>query len=396
MSKNKINTEALKGFIEHLVYSRPQEITAAPRPGRKLPTIKGFCHVSVDALKAALLLPHRYDDGGKWKKYKVSDCVELLKEKSPFNFSKVIDITTRETLYRKDTCLARLKVSYDEACVLLGLGEDNDDIDEYAAYLEKKAKNKDVLPGWELYLKQQATLIEVLKKETKLAPKLLANYIAVHTTFADNRVFHPLTNWKKTERRKIFTFESDIVASQVSLLARIVKVNYGHSEFTDLVDECRSDRKRDIYLELAQRSGMNFQTRGDAKTMVLKSLFNGSDNWVWKDEGIKKTMALFRKGKDYQEYETEEWPKFYDAHRPFMSMTEMRRKFDKLYLRKYMTGMELMIMTQAARLLTRTGEKFITVHDCFAFQGQPSIEATQALDTFVEEFGVEFKHARVG
>jgi hypothetical protein len=387
---NNQNKEAIKGLLEFLKKARSADQTKEARPGQ-LPTIKGYVNVSLGKLRSLLLLPQKHKAGDTWKRYTVGDCVSLFCDASN-SLCSVLDIQTRQTVFGWDACLIKLKVSYAEAIDLLGLDQSSEeDIYEYGEYLKKEAKLKDNCVGYELFLKQQATLAEVIGIESKLDPRLIPDYTTVFTSFADNRVFHPITNWKKSYRKEYFPHESDLKASQINFLSALIRRTSGRSPFTDLVDTCRKEKK-DVYLALAKKCGKGNLNRSEAKKYILKSLFNRSDNWIWKDEGYQKTLGILKKTNEWRDYHKREWEVFFSNESRFMNVEEIRRKFEKLYIRTWLTNMELGFMTLASRLLSKHKVKFITVHDCFAFRYKPTKIVKDTLDSLAEDFGCEFSH----
>lgn len=399
-TQEKLNTQALIGLVEYLKNSVPGSRTSHAKPGQVLPVIKGYTFVPLEVLRAALMLPHRYknETSGRMSKYTVADCVKIFLFSSSCNspLSLLFDIELRKTLYHRDACFIRLNCSPDEVLQRAGLVVNEDDNKSYAKYLKKRARTKANQPGYSLFELQKDSLIDELKKTTSLPDDLLESWLLVHTTFADNRVFHPLINMKKEQRRKKFKHEMDMVSSQVTLLSKLVKdVTERRSEFTNLVDKCL-ESGQDIYEELAAKDGFDCSSRGAAKEHVLKSLFNGSDTFIWQDKGVQSMLLKLKETKEYKVYVQSTWMSFVDIHCAYMTVSECKRKFEKLFLRRFLTSLELTVMTMAAQILHSNQEKFITVHDAFCFPSAPSKESIKAIDKLSSDLGVKFCNKSYG
>lgn len=393
----KLNYYSIQGLVEFLKNSRTADKTSEAIPGQVLPTIKGFTFIPLEVLRTALMLPENFLDkeDGKVKKNTICRTVEFFHDVASVlstSTTSLFSIELRKSLYRRDTAHIKLHCSPDELVERLGLGENEEDLQEYAKYLEKTCKKKAKLPGYDLFLTQKDTLVSELKKTTNLPLELLDSWVTCHTTFKDNRVFHPLVNTKKEQRRKVFNHELDIVSSQVSLLSKLVKdITGDQSEFTKLVDACQNNGE-DIYIELAKLNGSEGITRSEAKTLVLKSLFDGSDSWIWNDEGVQALLRKVKNTEEYREYVSQEWLPFFDAHLHFYNAKACRIKFDKLFLRQMLTKLELTVMTMAAQVLAGHNETFITIHDAFSLKSAPSKESIKAIDKLSTDLGIRFSN----
>ena len=391
----KLNYYAIQGLVEFLKNSRTADKTSEATPGQVLPTIKGFTFIPLEVLRTALMLVENFRDkeDGKVKKNTVYRTVEFFHHcVFPVTSHSLFSIELRKSLYRRDTLHFKLNCPPDEFAKRLGLEENKEDLQEYAKYLEKASKKKTKLPGYGLFLTQKDTLVSELKNTTNLPLELLGNWVTCHTTFKDNRVFHPLVNTKKEQRRKVFKHEMDMVSSQVSLLSKLVKDIAGtDSEFTKLVDDCQ-DSDKDIYIELAKLNGSEGITRSEAKTLVLKSLFDGSESWIWNDEGVQSLLQKAKNTEEYREYVSQQWLPFFDVHLHFYTAKACRIKFDKLFLRQYLTSLELTVMSAAAHILSNYDQKFITVHDAFCFQSAPSASSLKAIEKLGEDLGIRFSN----
>ena len=385
------NFEAITSLIETISFSRVCEEDSATGVGKPMPKKKGYSYIPLDDLRQSMLLPAKRFVDGRWKKYTTSECVKMLKELNIPNFEKVVDICIDKSRYERDVCFAKLNTSYEQAYELLGLKKKEKDIIAYRDYLRRRNKRKQGEVGFDLYSLQKSNLKKIFKRRSNLDEEVLEEYILDKTSFADTRVFHPITSWSKADRRKYLPYESDLKACTVNFLSKLIKEFSGRSPLTDLIDTCRKNGK-DVYIEIAKRSGQGNLARPEAKEFVTRYLFNGSMNWVIEDEGYQGMLAAMKKTDDYNNWFEEKWEGHYNKHKNYFDFEYIKIKFDKLYVRKCLQQLELGFMTIVAKYLMRYDLTWVSIHDCFAFRDKPSVLVKKTLDSLAEDFGCKFSH----
>ena len=387
MQDIKFNKEAIQGFLQMVYMGKVSCADAVISQENVFKSLKGYQMLPIGWVRAAFLLPQKYrDTEGKWCRYTVKDAQMVLN----YYLGELFETRVEPNRYGTDQLyvsrnykdLEEIKKEYPN------LFESTDkEQKDYIKYVKRSNQSKKRALGYSLYLSQEDTLVSLIGSSSYPSSSLSISskdWLLLHTTFSDNRVFHPFTNLKKSQRNKLLPYETDLHASQVVFLSNLIKREAGVSDFTRKIDNLLASGK-DIYEFLAKKEG---KTRQEMKRELFKTLFGVRDSWVQKDSGYKKMMKKITNTPEYKEYYNTNYNRFSKTH---SKLTEKgkRIKFNKLYMRTLLTAMELEVITDLAE---QCNQPFVSIHDCLAFTSKQTRNTVLLTESIQDKYNVRFTH----
>jgi len=391
MTKADLNKDAIQSFLRIVYMGKISYQDAVISQENVFQSLAGYQMVPLNWVRAAFLLPQKYRNAeGKWCKYTVDDARILVHHYLGDLFDVRVEPnrygTSQLYLSRKFKTIEAIKDKYPE---LFKCNEEEGK--KYSSYVKRSNKTKSKSNGYDLYLAQEDTLVSLVENNKvphSLYPSSSSistrEWLLLHTTFNDNRVFHPFTNLKKSQRNKALTHETDLHASQIVFLSNLIKKEAGPSPFTRQIDECLRTGK-DVYSHLAKEVG---KERKETKRELFKTLFGVRDSWIQKDEGYIKMMNKLVSSDDFKQYHKLNYARFEKAH-PSLREASKIKKFVKLYMRTKLTAMELEVITDFAHSCK---QDFVSIHDCLAFTSKQTRATVVLAHQIEKKYNVRLSH----